>query len=79
MTSATPTSARPNTGGFPLDLTQKDDVTQFMASLTRIDDDKTWRERIAAGDVVVNYGAQLVYRSQDYATFNVYPAVKFAL
>lgn len=64
-----------NTGGFPLDLTQKDDVTQLMASLTRIDDAKTWRERIAAGDVVVNYGAQLVYRSQDYATFNVYSAV----
>jgi uncharacterized protein (TIGR04551 family) len=62
-----------NLGGFPLDLTQKDDVTQFMASITRIDDDKTWRERIAAGDVVVNYGAQLVYRSQDYATFAVSP------
>jgi len=62
-----------NAGGFPMDLTQKDDVTQFMAAITRIDDDKTWRERIAAGDVVVNYGAQLVYRSQDYATFNISP------
>ena len=62
-----------NTGGFPMDLTQKDDATQMMAALTRIDDDKTWRERIAAGDVVVNYGAQLVYRSQDYATFSVMP------
>jgi uncharacterized protein (TIGR04551 family) len=62
-----------NTGGFPLDLTQKDDVTQFMAAITRIDDEKTWRERISAGDVVVNYGAQLVYRSQDYATFAVSP------
>jgi uncharacterized protein (TIGR04551 family) len=63
-----------NTGGFPMDLTQKDDVTQFMAAITRVDDDKTWRERIAAGDVVVNYGAQLVYRSQDYATFSMNPA-----
>lgn len=63
-----------NVGGFPLDLTQKDDVTQFMAALTKIDDDRTWRERIAAGDVVVNYGAQVVYRSQDYATFNMNPA-----
>jgi uncharacterized protein (TIGR04551 family) len=62
-----------NTGGFPLDLTQKDDVTQFMAAITRIDDDKIWRERIAAGDVVVNYGAQLVYRSQDYTTFSISP------
>jgi uncharacterized protein (TIGR04551 family) len=63
-----------NTGGFPLDLTQKDDVTQFMAALTKIDDERTWRERISAGDVVVNYGAQLVYRSQDQATFNINPA-----
>jgi uncharacterized protein (TIGR04551 family) len=62
-----------NTGGFPLDLTQKDDVTQFTAALTKVDDDKNWRERLAAGDVVVNYGAQLVYRSQDYATFNINP------
>jgi len=62
-----------NAGGFPLDLTQKDDVTQYMAAITKIDDDKTWRERIAAGDVVVNYGAQLVYRSQDYATFDINP------
>jgi uncharacterized protein (TIGR04551 family) len=62
-----------NAGGFPLDLTQKDDVTQLMVALTRIDDDKTWREHIAAGDVALNYGAQLVYRSQDYATFNVSP------
>jgi uncharacterized protein (TIGR04551 family) len=62
-----------NAGGFPLDLTQKDDVTQFMAALTKIDDDKTWREHIAAGDVVVNYGAQLVYRSQEYSTFNINP------
>jgi len=60
-----------NLGGYPLDLTQKDDVTQFMVALTKIDDDRTWHERIAAGEVVVNYGAQLVYRSQDYATFNM--------
>lgn len=60
-----------NVGGFPLDLTQKDDATQLMVSLTKIDDEKTWRERIAAGDVMINYGAQLVYRSQDYSTFNI--------
>ncbi len=62
-----------NIDGFPLDLTQKDDTTQFMAALTRIDDPKTWRDRVASGDVVVNYGAQVVYRSQDYTTFNITP------
>jgi uncharacterized protein (TIGR04551 family) len=62
-----------NLGGFPLDLTQKDDVTQYTAALTKIDDERTWRERIASGDVVANYGAQLVYRSQDYATYSISP------
>jgi uncharacterized protein (TIGR04551 family) len=62
-----------NAGGFPLDLTQKDDVTQYTAAITKIDDDRTWNERIANGDVAVNYGAQLVYRSQDYATYSVSP------
>ena len=62
---------RKNLGGIPLDLTQKDDVTQYMLAITRIDEPTKWRERIAAGELVVNYGAQLVYRSQDYATFNV--------
>ena len=66
--------AQRNIGGSPLDLTQKDDVTQYTAAITKIDDDRTWRERIAAGDVVVNYGAQLVYRSQDYSTYSISPA-----
>jgi uncharacterized protein (TIGR04551 family) len=65
---------RKNTDGFPLDLAQKDDVNQYMAALTKIDDDKTWRERIAAGDLVINYGAQIVYRSQDHATFAITPS-----
>jgi uncharacterized protein (TIGR04551 family) len=63
-----------NSGGFPLDLTQKDDVTQYMAAITKIDEPSKWRERIAAGELVLNYGAQVVYRSQDYATFNVSPS-----
>lgn len=62
-----------NIGNYPMDLTQKDDTTQYMAAITKIDDPRAWRERIASGDLVVNYGAQIVYRSQDYATFNVTP------
>jgi uncharacterized protein (TIGR04551 family) len=50
--------------GYPYDLSQSDDVTQLMASITRIDNPVTLRERIDRGDVVVNYGLQLVYRSQ---------------
>ena len=63
-----------NAGGFPLDLTQKDDVNQYTAAITKLDDDRAWRERIAAGEVAVNYGAQVVYRSQDYATYTITPA-----
>ncbi len=62
-----------NLGGIPLDLTQKDDVNQYVAAITKIDEERVWRERIAAGDVAVNYGAQIVYRSQDYATYAVSP------
>jgi uncharacterized protein (TIGR04551 family) len=64
---------RKNSGGFPLDLTQKDDVTQWTAAITKLDEPAKWRERISAGELVLNYGAQVVYRSQDYATFNVTP------
>ena len=35
-----------------------------MASITRIDSPVTLRERIDRGDVVVNYGLQVVYRNQ---------------
>jgi uncharacterized protein (TIGR04551 family) len=63
-----------NLGGFPMDLSQKDDASQYMVALTKIDDERTWRERISAGEVALNYGAQVVYRSQDYATFTFSPA-----
>jgi uncharacterized protein (TIGR04551 family) len=63
--------AQKNSQGFPLDLTQKDDVNQYMLAFTRIDSERTWRERVASGGVVVNYGAQLVYRSQDAWTYHL--------
>jgi len=51
--------------GWPLDLSQEDDVLQLMASLTRYDDERRFRERVDFGDVAVNYGLQLVYRRQN--------------
>jgi uncharacterized protein (TIGR04551 family) len=50
--------------GYPYDLSQNDDVLQLMASITRIDNPITLRERIDRGDVVANYGLQAVYRKQ---------------
>jgi uncharacterized protein (TIGR04551 family) len=64
LTSAQVRFGRDNPGGYPLDLSQKDDVFQLMAAITKIDNPIHLRERIDRGDLVVNYGLQLVYRSQ---------------
>jgi uncharacterized protein (TIGR04551 family) len=50
--------------GYPYDLSQNDDVLQLMASVTRLDSPVELREKIDRGDVVANYGLQLVYRNQ---------------
>jgi uncharacterized protein (TIGR04551 family) len=55
---------RVDPSGYPYDLSQNDDVLQLMASVTRIDNPVTLRERVDRGDIVVNYGLQVVYRNQ---------------
>jgi uncharacterized protein (TIGR04551 family) len=50
--------------GYPYDLSQNDDVLELMASVARIENPVDLRERIDRGDVVVNYGLQVVYRNQ---------------
>jgi uncharacterized protein (TIGR04551 family) len=50
--------------GYPYDLSQNDDVLELMASIARIENPIDLRERIDRGDVVVNYGLQVVYRNQ---------------
>jgi len=50
--------------GVPIDLAQDDDIYEFMFSVTHIDNPTQIRERVDRGDVVLNYGLQLVYRSQ---------------
>src|SRR5262249_44235186 len=58
------TLGRNSPDGYPYDLSQNDDVLQLMASITRIDSPVTMRERVDRGDIVVNYGLQVVYRNQ---------------
>jgi uncharacterized protein (TIGR04551 family) len=58
------TLGRNDPSGYPYDLSQNDDVLQLMASITRIDSPVTLRERVDRGDIVANYGVQLVYRNQ---------------
>jgi uncharacterized protein (TIGR04551 family) len=57
--------------GFPLDLSQRDDVLQLMAAVSRIDDERRFQERAAQGDLVFNYAAQLVYRKQGKEISNI--------
>jgi uncharacterized protein (TIGR04551 family) len=56
---------RYNSNGYPLDLGQHDDVFEYVLAITNIDNPVTLRERVDRGDVVFNYGLQLVYRTQD--------------
>jgi uncharacterized protein (TIGR04551 family) len=58
------TLGRDDPSGYPYDLSQNDDVLELMASVTKIDNPVELRERIDRGDMVVNYGVQLVYRNQ---------------
>jgi uncharacterized protein (TIGR04551 family) len=60
----TTTLGRQDPEGQPLDLSQNDDVLQLTASLTKLDSDRQFRERVANGDLVLNYGLQFVYRNQ---------------
>jgi uncharacterized protein (TIGR04551 family) len=50
--------------GYPYDLSQDDDVLQLMASIAKLDSPVELREKVDRGDVVVNYGLQVVYRDQ---------------
>src|SRR3954467_5670340 len=55
---------------MPIDLGQDDDIYEYMAAITHIDTPAQLREKVDRGDVVLNYGLQLVYRTQhtSYAT-----------
>lgn len=56
---------RRDPNGLPLDLAQSDDVLQLMASIVKHDDERRFRDRASAGEVMVNYGTQVVFRQQD--------------
>jgi uncharacterized protein (TIGR04551 family) len=57
--------------GAAIDLGQRDDVYQLTATILRLDDDATFKERLGRGETVANYGFQLVYRDQKHAVFDV--------
>ena len=69
-------AGRADSNGPPLDLSQNDEVFQVMAALTKLDDERHFRELVAGGDVVLNYGAQLVYRSQKHEVLKLSDTAK---
>jgi len=52
--------------GQPFDLDDTDDVTEFAAMVTHIDDPEDWNMAVKQGRTMFNYGAYFVYRSQDF-------------
>jgi uncharacterized protein (TIGR04551 family) len=72
--SAGPSMAMTDVGrrdleGPPLDLSQEDDVFELMASMSFLQDERRFRERVDYGELAVNYGLQLVYRRQHTDVF----------
>ena len=65
LTSSQVKFGRMNPQGYPIDLSQKDDVFQLMAAVTKVDDPVTMRQHLDAGEVVFNYAGQLVFRQQE--------------
>jgi uncharacterized protein (TIGR04551 family) len=63
-------------GSAPMDLSQNDEVVQLTAALTMKDDDQRFRERAQNGELVINYGVQLVYRTQNNEVFKLSDSAK---
>jgi uncharacterized protein (TIGR04551 family) len=57
--------------GPPLDLSQRDDVLQLMLSIGKIDDERRFQERATQGQLMFNYGLQLVYREQGHDVYDL--------
>lgn len=71
--ASAPTSAQtglyPTTaGGQPFDLDDSDDVSQWVVMFSRYDVPKVFGERVARGELALDYGAMVVYRTQEWDT-----------
>lgn len=51
-----------------VDLENTDDVSQWVLMLSRFDTPKIFAERLARGELAVNYGGLLIYRTQGWDT-----------
>jgi uncharacterized protein (TIGR04551 family) len=65
--------------GPPLDLSQRDDVLQLMVSISKLDDERRFQERAAQGQLMFNYGLQLVYRKLGHEVYDLTDDAKMSL
>jgi uncharacterized protein (TIGR04551 family) len=56
--------------GPPLDLSQRDDVLQLMLAITHLDDERRFAERALQGELMFNYGTQIVVRKQGHELYD---------
>lgn len=54
--------------GLPIDASQRDDVDQYTFSVSRRMDEEEEESALRNGEAVFNYGAYLIYRTQEYAS-----------
>jgi uncharacterized protein (TIGR04551 family) len=71
-TSTTPVASqtdlfRNRTDGQAFDLDDNDDINQWVFVLSRLDSPKDFDDRVSDGELVLNYGAYVLYRTQDFA------------
>jgi uncharacterized protein (TIGR04551 family) len=60
--------------GQPLDLEDKDDVTQYVIMLSHITNPEEWRQVLREGKTAFDYGLQFFYRTQDFETQTTFDA-----
>lgn len=64
-----PTSAQLFTSrqqGQPWDVDDADDVTEYVAIISKLDDEDTWKAQIADGEAAFNWGVTLTFRKQPW-------------
>lgn len=69
-----PTSATRllGTQGQPFDRDQRDDVDQYILAVAKRDTDQEIKEKLENDDIVINYGAYLVHRTQAFDAADFY-------
>ena len=60
------TSANKGNEGHPYDLDDSDDSTTWLGAISRADSPQDFKDTMERGELALNYGARLEYRTQDW-------------